>query len=135
MSQLPPAVMVAISLEVAPLLDLRDWPPVGEMLEAIPGVLRGTHSMSRAQIQCVRRWAARWGAISPRLREFYAAETAAGPTGAPAPPSVVESALWRILEGDGRPDLSSRQRAALGAVWVARYGCPASIDLAPRPKK
>lgn len=130
---LPVAVVLALSLELQPLVELAGWPPVGERLEAIPGVLRGTHSLTRADIRCLRRWAARWADVSPRLRAFYAAETAPDALGGPAAASVIDAALWRILEGEERPDLSGRQRAALGVRWVARYGAPPSMDLAPKP--
>lgn len=127
--------MVALSLEVRPLADLRYWEPVGTRLDAISGVLAGTHTLSRADVACLRRWAGRWRVLHPKLRAFYAAETAPAPGGAPMDPGIIESALWRILEGEGRPDVSSRQRAALGVRWVARYGCSPSYDLAPKPDR
>lgn len=123
------AALVGLSMEVGCLKDLAGWPPVGAVLEEIPAVLSGNGQLSQGQVTMLRRWAGRWRALSPALRAFYAAE-AADPT---QDPGVVEAALWRILEGAGRPPLTGRQYGALRARWADRYGYAPAMDLAPLP--
>lgn len=129
------AAVVALGMELAPLRDLAAWPPVGAVLEELPALARGHGSLSREQVAVVRRWAARWRALSPSLRAFYAAEVAEPGFGTGPTDGLVEAAIWRILEGEGRPAMSPKQEGALHARWRARYGSPTSQDLCPLPRK
>ena len=123
------AALTSLSLETNCLNDLINWEPVGSLLSEIPDIARGHGNLSMSQIQRLRRWASRWKLIAEPLRGFYREEFS-DPT---VDAGVVESAVWRILEGQGRPPLTGRQKGALRARWADRYGYTPQMELCPKP--
>lgn len=125
------AAVAGLLLELGALRDLRSWEPVGSLLEELGGMLRGTGGLSPAELARARRWAWCWSRVAAPVRAFYAAEldrTAANPSELHG---LVETALWRILEGEARPDLSPKQKGRLRALWLDHAGSEPSYDLCP----
>jgi hypothetical protein len=124
--------MLALALEVAPLRELQGWEPVGALLEQLASALRGTQgALSAGQALALRRWAGRWAALAPQVRAFYARRC----RGPGQPEGLVEHALWTVLEGEDRPPLTGRQRAALEGLWADEAGYAPQLDLCPRPRR
>lgn len=130
-----PVALIALSLEIAPLRDLEEWPPVGGLLETFAEAASGDGSLSRRDVDRLRVWSARWGSLRPRLRAFYRnalqslsfRQQQRGDRGFQQ--QAVSRALWRIFEGF---ELQGWERGALLRLWETYEGTPATYDIAPR---
>lgn len=132
---LDPAALVALSLEASPLLDLREWPPAGALLETLAEAAAGTGGITRKDADRIRRWANRWARLVPRLRGFYRSvlttlshfiEHGADRR---MEQQAVNKALWRIFEGYEVPGWAQRRLVEL---WEEHEGSLPLYQLAPR---
>lgn len=67
---LTPPTLVALSMASRPLRDLRDWPPVGALIETVRAAVGGA-GISKAEVQRLHRWSRRWSALRSEVRAFY----------------------------------------------------------------
>lgn len=119
-----PAGLVALQLEVVHIAELRDWEPVGALLEVVAGAVHGTDALGDREIRQLRQWAERWRALPVSLRIFYARH---------APTDTTASvALWKILHGS-RARLEGWQYGRLQRLWQEQYGYDPWFELVPRP--
>jgi len=89
-----PAALAMLALEIAPLGDLRDWPPVGALAQQVMEAAAGDGGLTGYEVRQARAWAARWQRLSSELRAFYV-EHATDP--------LVTHCLRRLLDGGPEP--------------------------------
>lgn len=106
--------------------ELREWPFVGERIEAARAALAGAEGLDEKAIDRLADIAERWSSLDPRLRRFYGV---LGASRFATDPSL-DLALRRILLRDPAP-LPGWRYAVLRSLWVDTYAVEPAIELVP----
>jgi hypothetical protein len=114
---------IALAAELAPLAELRDWPPVAERVESVLDGLRGSGSLSESDVATLRRWSRRWRRVSAPLREFYS-------TRAPIDERAERALLWVLCSASG--PAPGPLRGAVKSAWLDSGRRETSIELLPK---
>lgn len=130
MTEARSAALMSLAIECSPLLDLRGWQPVSELLETYASAIRGGDGITRKEIAKMRQWSSRWVSLHQSLRDFYVAEIV--DPGATTR-TTVNAALLHIMTG--KPILDGRAYGILRGAWEARYGHPPGMEMAPSPRQ
>lgn len=111
--------------------ELREWPFVGERIEAARAALSGAEGLDEKAIDRLADIAERWSNLDPRLRRFYGV---LGTSRFATDPSL-DLALRRILLRDPAP-LPGWRYAVLRSLWVDTFAVEPAIELVPiqRPR-
>lgn len=111
--------------------ELREWPFVGERIEAARAALSGAEGLDEKAIDRLADIAERWSSLDPRLRRFYGV---LGTSRFTVDPSL-DLALRRILLRDPAP-LPGWRYAVLRSLWVDTFAVEPAIELVPiqRPR-
>lgn len=107
---------------VRALAGLRDWPPVGNLIDDAIAAARGHRGLTDMDAARLDRWAKRWEPIPAELREWF--ERNAGE-------ACVSPMLWHVLDMRGRPSPGAVGR--LYALWERQHGYRPPYSLTPRP--
>ena len=105
-------MLMMLALEIAPLGDLRDWPPVGALAQTVLEAVAGVGGLSLSEIKQARAWSERWQQLHPDLKAFYVLN-------APNDP-VVTHCLRRLL--DGGPEPKPGSFGHLAELWREQHG-------------
>ncbi len=114
-----------LSLELVPLGELARWLPVGGLLVTLAGALTGNDSISRDEIERLRRWCRNWTRLAPELREFYRDR-------ATLEDERVNQALWFVLDGG---TISRPAQGIVRRLFEETAGHRPVNDLFPRPRE
>lgn len=106
--------------------ELRDWPFVGERIEAARAALSGAEGLDEKAIDRLADIAERWSSLDPRLRRFYGV---LGTSRFTTDPSL-DLALRRILLRDPAP-LPGWRYAVLRSLWLDTFAVDPAIELVP----
>lgn len=106
--------------------DLRDWPFVGERIEAARAALAGAEGLDEKAIDRLCDIAERWSSLDPRLRRFYGV---LGSSRFAVDPSL-DLAARRVLLRDPAP-LPGWRYSVLRSLWSDTFGVDPAIELVP----
>lgn len=111
--------------------ELREWPFVGERIEAARAALSGAEGLDEKAIDRLADIAERWSSLDPRLRRFYGGHLRAGSApGCLGPERSIDLAARRILLRDPAP-LPGWRYAVLRSLWVDTFAVEPAIELVP----
>jgi hypothetical protein len=128
------AVVSILSEHREILFDLEGFEPVGSLSESIREVLAGSGSLSRADLDRLRRWSSRWSSLSVEVRTFYRVALREFDDPDSRERRAVERAIWRLVEPstDGRAVDSDLVRT-LDRLHSFLLGRSSGSDLLPLP--
>lgn len=106
--------------------ELREWPFVGERIEAARAALSGAEGLDEKAIDRLADIAERWSSLDPRLRRFYGV---LGTSRFTVDPSL-DLAARRILLRDPAP-LPGWRYAVLRSLWLDTFAVEPAIELVP----
>lgn len=118
----PRAVATAIARELQGLAELRDWEPVAERVEGVLDALRGGEGLTDRDVATIHEWVARWTALAPPVRRFYA-------TTAPTDRAVGAALIWILTRRDRSPAPAHLRQAV--RIASEREGIGSGLDLLP----
>lgn len=125
------AAMIAQVVSACRALDeLRDWPFVGERIEAARAALSGAEGLDEKAIDRLADIAERWSSLDPRLRRFYSNAVVGMFSAVALGDTTPDLALRRILLRDPAP-LPGWRYAVLRSLWVDTYAVEPAIELVP----
>lgn len=104
------ALLMALQ-RVATLAPIREWPPVGALLEEALQAAGGAGSLSMQEIQRLHTWSRRWEALPSELQHFYSQHDS---------DQRVNAALWHLLGGYPKPTGPAYGR--LRSLWNDWHG-------------
>lgn len=127
------AVIAILAQHREVLFDLEGFEPVGSLSESIRLVLAGTGSLSRSDLDRLRRWSARWSDLAFDVRRFYRSAIREFDVDS-SERRAIDRAIWRLVEPstDGRAvdtDLVRR----LDRIHLHLFGRQPGFDLLPLP--
>lgn len=110
--------------------ELREWPFVGERIEAARAALSGAEGLDEKAIDRLADIAERWSNLDPRLRRFYSNAVVGMFSAVALGDTTPDLALRRILLRDPAP-LPGWRYAVLRSLWVDTYAVEPAIELVP----
>lgn len=129
------AVISVLSEHRALLFDLEAFEPVGSLSESIREVVVGTGSLSRSELDRLRRWSVRWSALSGEVRTFYRVALREFDDPVSRERRAVERAIWRLVEPvNDRRAVDSDLVRTLDRLHVHLLGRSSGSDLLPLPQ-
>ena len=125
------ALIVSLFIEIRILEELKEWQPVGSLLDLLSACLLDEEGLTKREIGRLRLWAKRWSAVHQDVRRFYQLLVENISEDEMLNKSV-DTALWLMLHGDGArvrptPGLYSRLRER----WVSIFGHEPTFELIP----
>lgn len=125
------AATVARVVSACVALDaLREWPFVGERIEAARAALSGAEGLDERAIDRLADIAERWSSLDPRLRTLYGVLGSSRLT----VDATLDLAARRILLRDPTP-LPGWRYGVLRALWSDTFGVDPAIELVPIQKR
>lgn len=110
--------------------ELREWPFVGERIEAARAALSGAEGLDEKAIDRLADIAERWSSLDPRLRRFYSNAVVGMFSAVALGDTTPDLALRRILLRDPAP-LPGWRYAVLRSLWVDTFAVEPAIELVP----